>query len=431
MQAASASADADEWPAPPIRLRTVVVLAIIGFGIWWSAPRASAAWALHSKATALADYALCMVGPTGPPLLRDNPAEFHKLVRRRVIAAQADDRPFEECARAASDVTGSVEIERAHRALAWSFTEYGAFDREGNPRRGDLSVASLTVTTRPVSELAKKAWPFVRTGYTKLVRPSLKAREAVHPVDLPVPSVGRGLAAWRAWYRSVGMRGDAYVVAVGAGANLSAYQSADGGKNFSLAPLSHTSGFAGRCGAGENWFRFALSEGGDNINVISGGPEGETAPVALARAQAEVFSSACDDTTLVAGLKAKGKSDVAVRICKHRGGCAPLELPAFPGVGVRPRFPLDIARVDGVTVVAVVMQGIVRVTSSRDDGRSWTPYVVAFDAAAHPEVRTEVTVPGRLLALGKRVLLYGGAEKPGQTYPVLFSDDYGASWRSN
>ena len=430
MPAASAPVDAEEWPAPPIRLRTVIVLAILGLGGWWGAPRANAAWALHSKATALADYALCMVGPTGPPLLRDNPAEFNKLVRRRVVAARADERPFEACAKPAFDVTGSVEVERAHRATAWSFAEYGSFDRDGKPTRGSVNVASLRVTTRPVSDLAKQAWPFVRSGYTKLVRPSLKAREAVHPIELATPAVGRGLPAWRAWYRGVAKRGDAFVVAVGAGANLSAYQSEDGGKNFSLAPVSHAAGFAGRCGSGENGFRFSLSEDGANVQVVSGGPDGDSAPVALARAQAEVFASSCDQTTLVAALKVKGKSDVALRLCQHRGECAALELPAFPGVGLRPRYPLDILRVDGVTVVAVVMKGIVRVTSSRDDGRTWTPYIVAFDAAAHPKVRTDAPVPGRLLALGKRVMLYGGGSKPAHTYPVLFSDDYGASWRS-
>ncbi|MEZ4227398.1 MAG: sialidase family protein [Polyangiaceae bacterium] len=428
--APSADADADAWPAPPIRLRTVVILALIGLGIWWSTPRATAAWSLHSKASALADYALCMVGPTGPPLLRDNPVEFNKLVRRRLVAAHADERPFEECAKAAVEVTGAVEVERAHRAVAWSFAEYGAFDRDGQPRRGEVSIASLRVTTRPVSELAKNAWPFVRGGYTRLVRPSLNAREAVHPVDLPMPTRGRGLPKWRAWYRAVKQERDGYVVAVGAGANLSVYRSDAAAVDFRPAPLASADGMAGRCGGTEHWFTYALNESGSNVDVISQGIEGSSRPVALARAEAEVFASSCDETTLVAALKLKGRSDVALRLCRHRGACESIELPAFPGVGLRPRYPLDVARVDGVIVVAVVMNGIVRVTSSRDDGRTWTPYVVAFDAMAHPEFRADTPVPGRLLALGKRVMLYGGASKPAHTYPVLFSDDYGASWRS-
>jgi hypothetical protein len=39
--------------------------------------------------TAFADYALCMVGPTGPSLLRDNPVEFRSLGRRRLASACA------------------------------------------------------------------------------------------------------------------------------------------------------------------------------------------------------------------------------------------------------------------------------------------------------------------------------------------------------
>lgn len=88
------------------------------------------------------------------------------------------------------------------------------------------------------------------------------------------------------------------------------------------------------------------------------------------------------------------------------------------------------ARLDGVTIVAVPMHDVVRVTSSRDDGRTWTPYSVAFDRAAHSEVRVDVPIPDRLLVVGQRVLLYGGAPKPSQTYSLLFSDDAGASWRT-
>jgi hypothetical protein len=72
---------------------------------------------------------------------------------------------------------------------------------------------------------------------------------------------------------------------------------------------------------------------------------------------------------------------------------------------------------------------LVRTVSSRDDGVSWTPFIVAFDREAHSELRVHVSEPTRLLSVGKRVLLYGGAPKPTMTYPVLVSDDLGASWR--
>src|SRR5262249_1039148 len=72
---------------------------------------------------------------------------------------------------------------------------------------------------------------------------------------------------------------------------------------------------------------------------------------------------------------------------------------------------------------------VVRVTSSRDDGESWTPLVVAYDRAEQPAARAREAVPERLLALGGRVLLYG-APSPAGDYPLLASDDFGASWHA-
>jgi hypothetical protein len=88
-----------------------------------------------------------------------------------------------------------------------------------------------------------------------------------------------------------------------------------------------------------------------------------------------------------------------------------------------------VARVAGATVLAVNMVGVVRVTSSRDDGATWSPYTMAFDRAAHPDLQTHVPVPRRWLALGDRLFLYGGAPQTTETYPVLVSDDQGATWR--
>src|SRR5690349_11731885 len=94
---------------PPIRLRTLLILAILGVAVWVMHPRAHAAWQLHGAASGLADYALCMVGPTGPTLLRDNPTAFRALARRRLVSSEANDRPFQGCAKLALDVTGSAD----------------------------------------------------------------------------------------------------------------------------------------------------------------------------------------------------------------------------------------------------------------------------------------------------------------------------------
>src|SRR5436189_4177126 len=102
-------------PAPPIlRLRYVLAVSIAALGVWGTLPRAEAAFKLPTLSTLLADYALCMVGPTGPSLVRDNAAGFHALVRRRLVTSGPDDQPFARCAKAARDLTGEEPVERAH-----------------------------------------------------------------------------------------------------------------------------------------------------------------------------------------------------------------------------------------------------------------------------------------------------------------------------
>jgi len=121
---------------------------------------------------------------------------------------------------------------------------------------------------------------------------------------------------------------------------------------------------------------------------------------------------------------------VTLYLCPYRARCTAMPPPRFAGVGALPRYPLDVARLSGTTIVAVTLHGIVRVSSTRDDGHSWTPFTVAFDEAEHPNLRVNVKTPSRLLAIGDRVLLYGGAAKNKQSYSVLASDDLGASWRT-
>lgn len=422
--------------APPFRLRKLLALAIGGLVAWGLYPRAKAAWELHTQATTLADYALCMAGPTGPSLLRDNPGQFKRLVRRRLIYSAADERPFERCAEGALELTGSKQVERAHRETAWSFVEYGgpASEATGTARRAAVSTDDLAVTTRPLAELARESWPFVRDGWTHLVRPSLGAHEATHPVDLPRPAVGRGLPAWRARYRALHAARGALVLAVGRGANLSVYRSSDGGVNWAPASVREPglASFAERCSAedGVHSFTFATSDDGRRTLVTSLGPDGAPQSADLAPTSLTVVSAACDEDALVAALSPSSSREVTLALCPYRKPCQAMTLPAFQGVGARPLLPLDVARLDGTTILAVTMHGIVRVASTRDDGRSWTPFSVAFDPDAHPEVRTRVQAPVRLLAMGKHVLLYGGSNRPADTYPVLISDDLGAAWRT-
>jgi len=262
-----------------------------------------------------------------------------------------------------------------------------------------------------------------------LVKPSLTAREAMHPVELPKPAVGRGLPAWRSGYRSTGEVDGAVTVAFGKSANLSVFKSRDGGLNFKPAPIKGVESFAERCSAGDRSFAFTLTSDSGALLVASAGPEAPPHTSSLAKGDSEILAAACDERALVTLLRPEGK-EPGLWVCGYRSNCHAMPLPRFAGVGPVSAANIDVARVSGVTIVAVPTHGIVRVSTSRDDGQSWAPLVVAYDDAAHPDLRVEIRLPSRLLTIGKRVLLYGGAPKPGQTYSVLVSDDFGASWRT-
>ena len=95
--------------------------------------------------------------------MRDNKREFQRLVRMRLISASAQDRPFAQCAAKARDLTGNAQIERAHRASAASFAEYGLTGGVGQSAP-ELELGALHVTAEPVSELSRRAWPFARAA---------------------------------------------------------------------------------------------------------------------------------------------------------------------------------------------------------------------------------------------------------------------------
>ena len=435
MPLAQAQPRAGEVARPPVRIRTLLLMALVVMAVAWAFPRARAAWQLQLSARALADYGLCMVGPTGPSLLRDNPDQFRRLVRRRLVASAANERPFYECADQARKLTDSVRVERAHLANAWSFVEYGgpAADRARRAPGTGLSLRDLSVTTRRLAELTEQAWPFIRGGYTRLVRPSRSANEAVYAVEPAVPALGRGLPAWRARYRAVRRVGNEYVLAVGSAANLSILQSADRGVTWRRAPDQRTiaRAFAERCPAEKSRaYTFGLSDDDRHATVTSFGPDAPPYTVNLAPSNLTVFAAACDQRALVAALRRDDARNVTFKLCPFRQRCRDLPVPNFAGVNAPPRYPLDLARVGGTTVLAVSMHGVVRVASTRDDGGNWTPYAVAFDRAEYPALQTDVAMPDRLLTVGPRLVLCAGAAQPTQTYPVLVSDNAGASWRA-
>ncbi|HKO92322.1 MAG TPA: hypothetical protein VJU61_14260, partial [Polyangiaceae bacterium] len=110
--------------------------------------------------------------------------------------------------------------------------------------------------------------------------------------------------------------------------------------------------------------------------------------------------------------------------------CRELPVPGDLGLTEVSGLEVSAARVNGATILALTSAGIVRVISSRDDGQTWTPPVVAYDAGEAPELPYSSVVPTRLLSLGGRTLLYAGADRQHLSYAALASDDLGASWHA-
>ena len=363
-----------------------------------------------------------MAGPTGPALFRDNPAEFSRLVHRRIVAAGANEHPFEKCSKHALAITGSAEIVRKHELNAASFSDYGLSGIEGT--------SGLAVTSEPLVAAAHSAWPFVR-GYTALVKPSLGAYEAIHPVTLPRPGVGRGIPAWRGVYHSVKRTPDALWLAFGKGAHLSIHKSTDNGLSWRPASLATTGDFAERCLTGDGRaYEVTSSADHDVLELNSIEQDGTAHAMQLAPESSTAYSLACDERAAVVLVRAQGSKASEIYDCPFSGRCSLMVGPradALPGLYEQ---TLDIARVRGTTVLAVTTRDVVRVSSSRDEGRTWTPFYVAFDGTEHPEVRAEVRTPSRLLTIEGRVFLYGGGNRSTQSYSVLISDDHGASFRT-
>lgn len=421
ISASAPAAVAPAAPAPPLRLRFVLILALVAWGLWSAYPRMQSAFRLHDLTVATANYGLCMVGPTGPTLIRDRDSDFQRLVRRRLIAAAATERPFHRCAKLALSVTRSVEIERVHNLTAAEFREYSG---RGTP------LAELRVSAAPLAQVFADAWPFARGGYTQLMKPSLGAVEAAHVPAPARPALGKGLPAKSGIYRNVWRDGNSFGVALGAGSDTGLYTTADRGLTF--RPLARRGDVfethAERCASqdGRRAYRMSPREDGGAQQVLFSleGAEPETSE--LAPISERVLGSGCDERSLV--VLTADRERLHLRLCPFGGRCGELPLP--PSVLSAPPASVDVAKLRGTVVLSSAQDGVVRVVSSRDEGRTFTPAIVAFDAAEYPELGLSRRAPTRLLALGERLLLFGGPVKGNDTYPLLASDDQGVSFRT-
>lgn len=410
-------------PKGSFRLRHLLGVLILGGFASWIYPKGVAAWQLHNLAVTYADYGLCMVGPTGPDLLREHPERFIELARRRVLMAAPDDRPFQDCFPLVSKMPVRHAALRLHTLAAKDFLEY-----HHTPfATGRASVDEFEADVSPLDDLANAAWPFVRSGAAKLMKPSSHAREAAHPASPVVPGWGTGLPDRRFRYRSTAAFGDTFVTALGSGANAEVLMSKNQGQDWRPGGRELAADLRDRCVANEEGRAFTLSRLNDGRHIVlSHGPGSAPQISVLASSDLKIAGVSCDVFGLVAALveepDATGYRPVQLRHCPFRKACEDLQPPDL--AGARLYYPADVARIDGDIVVSRSSGGITRVASSRDDGRTWAPWIVAFDAVS---AQIQQSPPFRLLVAADLVLLYSGAPDQ-QRYPLLISADHGASF---
>jgi len=416
-------------PAPlPFRLRTALGVLLVGiFGVV-AVPRARAAYRLQGIVNKYADYGLCMAGPTGSVVIQEDPAQFRALVRRRLISAGADEKPFARCGKLASDLSGRTFAELAYQATAGSFFEWGAGASAHN-------LSELYGELPNLEAIAAQAYPFSRKPLRELVRPSLGAKEAVHPSELPSPGKVHGLRTGGAVIRSAVDTTRGRILMLSTGQEPWAVRSRDLGRTWTptSAWQAAVDGHANRCVSRVGGASFAIASrdsGGRPAILLEEGLMGQSSRRELGKVGDHVAVLGCDESGAVVLTQGKSPGSARVMACPlASAGCREIELPEL---AKRTDAVLDVARVARTVVIAVAKDGLVRVTTSRDEGVTMTPLSLVFDAREVGHALAPANTVPTLVPMGKRLMLQLTAPNAASAAEsdVLISDDFGASFRT-
>jgi hypothetical protein len=391
---------------------------------WWWIPRARLAWRLHDASTQAADYGLCMAGPTGAVLLRDEPSKFWQLVRRRIVASAGEECPLVACSELARELTGSDQVARLHRSAARDYADWGAV-------AGKLELRQLAAALPHLSEMAQGSWPFVRGGAALLMKPSLGAKEAIHPIGTTRPGNVGGLTLGNSIYKARRVTERGWYVVTSNGQDAKAYRSRDRGHSWSQTSPWQTAlqGTANRCAHESGEFAFAVeampAEGSLAVKYFK--QELKTGQSKIPRPMRALRAFTCDETAALLLLGAPS-SHWELWLCVATQACRVLPTPAqLEGLALQ---GVDIARQKGANIVAVTQGALVRVLSSRDEGRSYTPFTVAVDTSELEFPVRPVSHPAQLLAIANTLFLIQEPVSGSGPSLALSSVDQGASWHT-
>jgi hypothetical protein len=363
-----------------------------------------------------------MAGPEGPSSLRDDAPRFWRLVRRRLVNAAEDDRPFAACSELALRVTGQDSIAALHRLPAPQFAEWGR-------SYGKLEQLSTLKAALPdLLSLHRRSWPLSRRPLRELMRPSAGSPEAVHPSEPEPGTPVAGLHLQGAAYRASRVSPRGWMLVLSEPGRVRGLRSTDQGKNWTATspwqPL--LDGFADRCTTAEAQSRFSLGRapGSGSTELVTEFGQGEKWVTRAVTGDETPTALGCDDTGFVMTTWAPSSQKTSLVRCRLRAACEKLTVPSLPP-GLR--IPMDVARVQGTIVLALLEGDVVRTLSSRDEGRTWTPPTVAFDRQESALAPSSSPLGVGLMPFGSVLLLL--VELPSRAQAVgLLSQDLGASW---
>jgi hypothetical protein len=408
----------------PFRLRTVLGLLLLVFVFALALPRARAVWRLHGLANKVADYGVCMAGPTGAIAIRDDVTRFRVLVRRRLVASAAADLPFARCGALAVGISGRSELERSHAQVASDFIEWGG----GGQRQ---SINELLSSLPDLQALHARSWPFARKPLADLMRPSRGAFAAVHPMDLPRPTSVRGLVLDGAVTRSSVETPKGRFLVLSNERDVWALRSRDMGHSWTATSAwqSNVDGHAYHCVGDTGGTRYALApaRSGAAPALLYG------SMTALGTDRHEfgmpndgVVRIACDDTGAVTLVERHFDHTYRIYACPIGASCREVQLPQ---PARQKDVLLDVARIAHTIVIAQSRDGLVRVMTTRDEGASLTPLSLVFDARDASIDGLEPRLVPALLGIGKHLDLVLSVKGTAPRW-ALGSDDFGASFHA-
>jgi hypothetical protein len=172
---------------------------------------------------------------------------------------------------------------------------------------------------------------------------------------------------------------------------------------------------------------FALDSADSALSVKYFKQDFKTGQSKVPRTIRALKALACDETAALLLTNAP-QNQWELWLCVVDQPCRMLPSPAaLQGLTVQ---GIDIARQKGASIVAVTQGSLVRVLSTRDDGRSYTPFTVAIDRRDSGLAARNTLRPAQLLAVANTLLLMQEWTSGAGDALALSSGDQGASWHA-